>query len=155
MAVPESEGSPFNLSVCLLEFLSPEGRCNTCATLQTAPFLEYQSLLSDDVRGTAQDNLSAFLVDGGAVSWSSKRQEIVVLSTTEAEYVAATHAAKEALWLRTFVSEVFGPISNPTTLYFDNQSMIALSKHIDIHFHYIRWIIDEGKLKLISALLTR
>jgi hypothetical protein len=100
----------------------------------------------------------AFLIDGSAVSWSSKRQEIVVLSTTEAEYVAATHAAKEALWLRTFVSEIFGPISNATTLYSDNQSAIALSKdhqyhartkHIDIRFHYIRWIIDEGKLKLV------
>jgi hypothetical protein len=40
-----------------------------------------------------------FLVDGGAVSWSSKKQELVTLSTTEAEYVAATHAAKEAVWI--------------------------------------------------------
>jgi Reverse transcriptase (RNA-dependent DNA polymerase) len=100
----------------------------------------------------------AFLIDGDVVSWSSKRQEIIVLSTTKAEYVAATHAAKEALWLRTFVSKMFGPISNATTLYSDNQSAIALSKdhqyhartkHIDIRFHYIHWIIDEGKLKLV------
>ena len=44
----------------------------------------------------------AFLLDGGAISWSSKKQELVTLSTTEAEYVALTHAAKEALWLRQF-----------------------------------------------------
>ena len=41
----------------------------------------------------------AFLIDRGAVSWSSKKQEIVTLSTTESEYVAITHAAKEAIWL--------------------------------------------------------
>jgi hypothetical protein len=57
----------------------------------------------------------AILIDGGAVSWSSKKQELVVLSTTEAEYVAATHAAKEIIWLRRFLSEVFRPLSRPTT----------------------------------------
>ena len=41
----------------------------------------------------------AFLIDGGAVSWASKRQEIISLSTTESEYVAIVHASKEALWL--------------------------------------------------------
>jgi hypothetical protein len=90
----------------------------------------------------------AFLIDGGAVSWSSKRQEIIVLPTTEAECVAATHAAKEAIWLRTFISEIFSPLDGPTTLYSDNQSAIALAKdnqyhartkHIDIRFHFIRW----------------
>ena len=41
----------------------------------------------------------AFLLHGGAVSWTTKRQEIISLSTTESEYIAATYAAKEALWL--------------------------------------------------------
>ena len=40
-----------------------------------------------------------FLINGGAVSWSSKKQEIVMLSTAKSEYVAATHTAKEAIWL--------------------------------------------------------
>ena len=48
-----------------------------------------------------------FLVDGGAVLWSSKKQELVTLSTTEAEYVAATHAAKEAIWLQQLIREIF------------------------------------------------
>ena len=100
----------------------------------------------------------AFILDGGAVSWSSKRQEIIALSTTEAEYVAITHAAKEALWLRTFISQVFGDIDGPMTLHSDNQSAIALTKdhqyhartkHIDIRFHFIRWIIADGKVKLL------
>lgn len=100
----------------------------------------------------------AFLIDGGAVSWSSKKQEIIALSTTEAEYVATTHASKEALWLRSLIGQLFGHLCEPTTLYGDNQSAIALTKdhqyhartkHIDIRFHFIRWVISEGKLNLV------
>ena len=83
----------------------------------------------------------AFLIDRGAVSWSSKHQEIISLSTTESEYVTVTHGMKEALWLRSLLSEVFDPIKPPTTLFSDNQSAIALTcnhqyhsrtKHIDV-----------------------
>lgn len=96
----------------------------------------------------------AFLIDGGAVSWSSKRQSIVTLSTAEAEYVAATHAAKEAVWLREFISEVYQP-QGPMPLHSDSQSAIALArneqfhartKHIDIRFHFIRYVIEAGKI---------
>ncbi|CDO77187.1 hypothetical protein BN946_scf184705.g12 [Trametes cinnabarina] len=100
----------------------------------------------------------AFLIDGGAVSWSSKRQELISLSTTESEYVAVTHAAKEALWLRLLIGQVFAPFVDPLTLYSDNQSAIALArdnqyhariKHIDIRFHFIRWVIEDKKLCLV------
>jgi hypothetical protein len=100
----------------------------------------------------------AFLIDGGAVSWSSKRQEIVSLSTTESEYVAATHGMKEALWLRSLLSEVFEPIKPPTTLFSDNQAAISLTrdhqyhartKHIDVRYHFIRWVIEQGSLRLV------
>ena len=100
----------------------------------------------------------AFLVNGGAVSWSAKRQEIISLSTTESEYVAAVYAAKEALWLRSLISQLFGIELTTTTLFSDNQSAIALTKehqyhartkHIDIRFHFLRWIIEEGRLRLI------
>jgi hypothetical protein len=100
----------------------------------------------------------AFIINGGAVSWTCKRQEIVSLSTTESEYVAATHAAKEGLWLRSLISQLFEPINNPTPLLSDNQSAIALSKdhqyhartkHIDIRFHFIRWVIAQGSLCLV------
>ena len=96
----------------------------------------------------------AFLIDGGAVSWSSKRQSIVTLLTAEAEYVAATHAAKEAIWLREFISEVYQP-QGPMPLHSDSQSAIALArneqlhartKHIDIRFHFIRYVIEAGKI---------
>ena len=62
----------------------------------------------------------AFLIDGGAVSWSSKRQKIISLSTTESEYVTATHGMKEALWLHSLLFKVFTPIKPPTTLFSDN-----------------------------------
>jgi hypothetical protein len=100
----------------------------------------------------------AFLLHGGAVSWTTKRQEIISLSTTESEYVAATYAAKEALWLRSLLSQLFDTELEPTTLFSDNQSAIALTKdhqyhartkHIDIRFHFIRWIVENGSLRLI------
>jgi hypothetical protein len=92
------------------------------------------------------------------ISWSCKKQEIVSLSTTESEYIAATHAAKEALWLRTLMSQLFTQINGPTTLFSDNQSAIALAKdhqyhahtkHIDIRFHFIHWVIENSSLHLV------
>jgi hypothetical protein len=99
------------------------------------------------------------LLNGGAVSWACKKQEIVSLSTTESEYIAATHAAKEALWLRSLLTQIFGALRDPTTLFSDNQSAIALTqdhqyhartKHIDVRFHFIRWVISEGKMRIRS-----
>src|SRR6202522_4191402 len=100
----------------------------------------------------------AFMVNGGAVSWSAKRQQIISLSTTESEYIAATYAAKEALWLRQLILQLFAITLDATTLLSDNQSAIALTKehqyhartkHIDVRFHFIRWIVEEGKVRLI------
>ena len=82
----------------------------------------------------------------------------MTLSTAEAEYLAATHAAKEAMWLRVLFGEVFEAINKPTTLFGDNQSAIALAhggnyqartKHINIRYHFIRYIIEAGSIKLI------
>ena len=116
-----------------------------------------------DADGASQEHRHAissytFLLDRGAVSWSSKKQELVTLSMTEAEYVAAMHAAKEAIWLRHLLQEVFRPLANPTTIHCDNQSAIALAKdgmfhtrtkHIDIWYHFIRFAVDNGSLHLL------
>ena len=68
-----------------------------------------------------------------------------------------THAAKEAIWLRNLLSEIFGPIIHPVSIMSDNQSAIALAKddcfhartkHIDIQYHFIRYVIEEGKIRL-------
>jgi hypothetical protein len=100
----------------------------------------------------------AFLIDSGAVSWSSKQQEIVSLSTTESKYVVATHGIKEVLWLHSLLSKVFQLIKPSTTLFSDNQAAISLTKdhqyhvhtkHIDVRYHFIRWVIEQGSLCLV------
>lgn len=69
-----------------------------------------------------------YLVNARAISWSSKKQKLVTLPTAESEYVAATYAAKEALWLRRVIGEVFEPLAKPLTLYYDSESATALTK---------------------------
>ena len=91
----------------------------------------------------------------GSVSWSSKKQHVITLSSTEAEYIAQTHAAKEAIWLRNFVSEIQGKSNGPLTMNCDNQGSIALAKdnkfhsrtkHIDLRYHFIREAVEDKKI---------
>jgi hypothetical protein len=100
----------------------------------------------------------AFLIDGGAVSWSSKKQKIVSLSTTESKYVAVMHGVQEVLWLRSIITEVFQPYNKPVDLFCNNQSAIALTwdhqyhsrmKHINVRYHFIQWVVKEGRVCLI------
>lgn len=118
------------------------------------PLLGYSDADGMSTEGRQAISGYAFLI-GGAISWSSKRQDIVAQSTSEAEYVALSHAAKEALWLRSFLHEVWRMPLDPTTILSDNQSAIALAKddryhartkHIDIRFHFIRYHIEHGNL---------
>ena len=75
------------------------------------------------------------MVNGGAVSWSAKWQELISLSTTKSKYIAVTHAAKEALWLCSLISQLFGVVLPPTFLFSDNQSVIMLTKEHQYHAH--------------------
>ena len=93
----------------------------------------------------------------GAVSWSSKKQEVTVLSNTEAEYIAATSAACQGVWLRRLLSDMGVVQSKPTILFCDNKSTISIaknlsmhgrSKHIDIHYHFIRNLQEEEVISL-------
>jgi hypothetical protein len=115
-----------------------------------------------DADGSSQEHRRAisghaFLIDGGAVSWSSKKQELVTLSTAEAEYVAATHAAKEAIWLRRLTGALSIPNKKGTTLFCDNQAAIHLAKtdnyhartkHIDTRYHFVRDVEARGEISL-------
>ena len=99
----------------------------------------------------------AFKLGNAAVSWGSKKQDITALSTTEAEYVAATTAACQGVWLRRMLEECELKQSTPTVIWCGNLSTIAISKnpahhgrikHIDIRFHFIRGLISDEVIAL-------
>ena len=99
----------------------------------------------------------AFILAGGAISWSSALQPLVALSSTEAEYIALTDAAKEAVWLRTFFEEIQRQLSGPLSLLGDNQGSIALGKNPEFHkrtkhmkrrYHFVREAVDTGDVSL-------
>ena len=98
----------------------------------------------------------SFHMGVGAVTWSSKKQYVVALSSTEAEYVTQTHTAKEAMYLRAFVQEIRG-LEKPIAINCDNQGAITLSKdnkfhaqtkHIDIRYHFIQEAVKDRKITL-------
>ena len=93
----------------------------------------------------------------GAISWSSKKQGVMSLSSTEAEYVTQTHAAKEGIWLRSFMKEIQGGEEKPLTISYDNQGAVALAKdnkfharmkHIDLQYHFICEAVKDGKIQV-------
>jgi hypothetical protein len=101
---------------------------------------------------------NVFIVSNAAISWCSNKQSVVALSSTEAEYVAAAHATKQAMWLTTLLNELdLQPNPVPITLLLDNQSCMDLaynpihhkrSKHIDVRHHYLRERVEEGDIEL-------
>ena len=98
-----------------------------------------------------------FRIGTGAVTWSSKRQTLIALSTTEAEYIAVSHVLKEVIWVQVFIKELDYEILGIFPLRCDNQSAIALcrdskfharTKHIDIRYHFIREAVNDGKVEV-------
>ena len=108
---------------------------------------------------------------GGAIIWLSKKQAIVSISTSEAEYIALSSVTQEAVWLRRLLTDL--RVSNePMVLMEDNHGAIAIAmnpighartKHIDIRYHYIREAVHDGMINLhyfptsemIADLLTK
>jgi hypothetical protein len=99
-----------------------------------------------DANGNMQENQhvissNVFLINGGAISWSSKKQELVTLLTAKSEYVVATHTSKKAKWLHKLLGKLFPHLLNLlTTLYCDNQSAIKLA--ITDNYHSYTWHLD-------------
>ena len=112
---------------------------------------------SDDTRHSVCGYV--YTLDGGTISWSAKQQTVVALSSTEAEYIGITHAAKEAIWLKALLTDLVHPdfAKHAVRLHSDNKgamdlalnnSFHARTKHISIRYHFIREAIERGDVEL-------
>jgi hypothetical protein len=102
-------------------------------------------------------------MNGGAVSWRSSKQSVVARSSTEAEYVATSEAAQEAVWMKEFISELGVVLSalDPMVIYCDNngaianakepRSRIVLIRNIKRRFHSIHEHVKDGDIKICKV----
>ena len=114
-----------------------------------------------DWAGSIDDRRSTsgylFQLGSKSISWSSRKQATVALSSSEAEYISATSAACEAVWLRRILKDLQQGTKDPTTIYCDNMSAIAMTKnpvfhsrtkHIEIRHHFIRELVEKQEIEL-------
>ena len=123
-------------------------------SLEPEPFITY----SDADHGGNPDNGKStggyvVKIGSGAVSWSSKLQPLVALSTTEAEHISAVEAGKEILWMRQLMGELGYEMPGPSLLRMDNQSAIAVNrnpehhgkmKHLSLRLFWLRDAVQDG-----------
>lgn len=104
-----------------------------------------------------------FRMNNGSISWNSQRQHVVALSTSEAEYMAASDAARHLNWVREFLFDIFHQQTSPTPFHIDSTSALSViteqaikkrSKHIDRRFHHIREQHQAGKIEVIRIPTT-
>ncbi|KAA0058509.1 putative mitochondrial protein [Cucumis melo var. makuwa] len=97
------------------------------------------------------------MMSSAAISWWSKKQPLVTLSTTETELVTTTLCTCQAIWLRKILKELYFKQEGATKVYCDNNSAIKLfknsvlhgrSKHIDVKFHFLRDLTRDGVIEL-------
>jgi hypothetical protein len=98
-----------------------------------------------------------FMILGSPVFWFSKKQPVIAMSSTEAEYYALSEAVKEAIWMNQIMTELGVNMVKPTTINQDNMSTIAIAtnpvnhrnvKHIEVRYHFLRDHIGKGNIKL-------
>ncbi|GJY95309.1 retrotransposon protein, putative, ty1-copia subclass [Tanacetum coccineum] len=103
-----------------------------------------------------------FVVNGGAVDWKSKKQTTIAMSATQAEYMAASEAAMEAVWIRKFVGDlgVMPSIKEPINMYCDNSAAIIFAndsgvmkgaRHFLRRYHYVREQVESGEIKILKV----
>lgn len=99
-----------------------------------------------------------FTVYSSTVSWTTRKQPSVALSSAEAEYMALSVAVTEAIWLRRLLMDLSVKIDEPTVIYEDNQACIRVAeddkmmkrlKHVDVRYHFVRDEIQKGVFRLV------
>lgn len=133
--------------------ITPKMRCHEGWT--------FTALSDSDFAGDVQSrkSVTGYLIYfmGALVAWKSKSQTCVALSSTEAEYSAATEAAKEILFLTQLVESLDLEVKKPIKLFVDNKGAMFLaknrqssmiSKHIDVKHHFIRDMVEKQMFKI-------
>uniref|UniRef100_A0A1B6FTN5 Reverse transcriptase Ty1/copia-type domain-containing protein n=1 Tax=Cuerna arida TaxID=1464854 RepID=A0A1B6FTN5_9HEMI len=124
--------------------------------------LQLEGFVDADWAGDAEARHSTsgylFRIGSATVSWSSKRQTTVALSSTEAEYVALSFSVTEACFIRKILKDlrITQPVGCPTTIFEDNQSAIQIAnseenkrlKHVAVRFHYVKEKLKDGTVML-------
>ena len=108
----------------------------------------------------------AFLLSGGAISWSSKKQSCITMSTMEAEFVACSYVVQDGIWLRRFLGhlDVVTFSIETVTIYCDSMAVLAYAKdpkyhgrtkHIDMRYHFIRDMVAQKEVILTHIPTSR
>ncbi|OMO54668.1 Zinc finger, CCHC-type [Corchorus capsularis] len=126
--------------------------------------VELHCYIDSDWGGSVDDAKSTsgyvFSLGSGVFNWLSKKQEVVAQSTAEAEYVAASCAVNQAIWIMKILTDLHQTSSKPVKIFCDNQSAIAIAKnpvqhgrtkHFKIKFHFIREAQENGEVELIHC----
>lgn len=113
-----------------------------------------------DVNDRSSTSGYVFIMGSGVVSWSSKKQQVVASSITEAEFIAGASCACQAVWLSRILGELNFPPLESTAVYCDNSSTIKLSKnpvlhgrskHIDVRYHFLHDLTKDGIIELVHC----
>jgi hypothetical protein len=132
--------------------LYPRGKCGSMKILGYR-----DSDMAGDIDDCKSTSGAVFFLGSSPATWSSQKQHVVALSSCEAEYVAGTVAACQAVWLARLLEEAMGVTVGAPRILLDNMSAIALSKnpvlhgrskHIKTKYHFIRECVDRGEIEL-------
>ena len=121
-------------------------------------FIGYSdSDLAGDIDTSKSTSGTLFFLGKCLIRWQSVKQQVVALSSCEAEYITATTASTQALWLARLLGDLLGRDAEAVELRVDSKFALALAKnpvfherikHIRIKYHFIRSCLDEGSIKV-------